>query len=202
MAKEPYSPFNYLGFSYICIRNLTITMNKKIIISFFCLLLAHSSSMIAASYPTKGYTEGPSYIEVFVPTNESSTNLLGATYDLSTLGDYTLNLGGDDYIVHDDFIFQEGDSISFGADTWELIAPDYSDPTYSSLYGYILLDIDGDGNIDGDDTSNPPLGGLTDLFYALPIGNGELVFIFLILSYISYILYRKRKALKTKKVEA
>ncbi len=192
-------------------------MNKKtLILSILYMLFTCSNLIFAASYPTAGYSEGPAYIEVFIPASTSSAELLGADYDYDpTVYDNPLNgnltnekyidLDGDgtlDTPYRDDYVFADGDYIYTDTTTsYLLVTPDYI--TYPELYGYLIMDWDNSGDFSsGDYAGGSPLGGVYDVFFTTPIGNGELVLIFLILSYTGFILYKNRKKLfKTKKVE-
>jgi len=142
-----------------------------LIILFAC---CFTSSLFASSYPTTGYG-------VVGGNLPSSDPTLGKTYDQDTLS-YS---GSGTNVIYYGVPFVAGDSVIVLGIRYILIPSVY-------IPGLLVVDKNNDGIWDSADEPDPALGGYWE-YYLLPIGNGNVILIILVLLYATYILLRKNK---------
>lgn len=157
-------------------------MRYCIVKIIFILFLA-CTNVSGASFPSSGYDVEPQ--ELQVPVVAEDNNMLGVQYNYANPAEV---VSAGTYGTHPVFTNTGSgfnattDSIRLGGDVWDLI--------HSGIWGYLVIDTDGDGVLDpGED---PSLGAVVEL-YVLPLTDNVYMILSLALFYILFVIIRKKK---------
>lgn len=167
----------------------------KTIFSIVFLLIVTCVQVLGASFPAVAY-ESPTIEPQEVIAEPLSYDLLGVQYLFNdpsgAFYSNEVDIGGGFssplYVNSSTGFSVDTDSILVGATLYDLI--------YSSVWGYLVMDVNGNGTLDNTEDpwliGDPGQGQLIELFQ-LPIADEYYFLVSLLVFYTIVILYRKKK---------